>query len=544
MAQLVAMAGDPHTSLYPSGPVFALTFRSLDDGIFVTGAAAQYAQALGARLVAVGGTDIGTVLSALATVVPHTNPQWVAYEAQSRLRYQQLLQGLDLVPATASTAFTFQDAAGQQFTLQVTPSNDAVIAAPSSSGPLPEFAQNSGLNYWFTYFAAQRLLYFKYNVCEDDPADPFAAFAARLFSVFDANPVDTLVIDFRGNTGGDSSVINPFLAGIQSRALALAANPAFLTYDVIDGGMFSSGLDDAMEIKSTAIAAASQYPGLNLDKSLVVIGSPSGGPPAGYGEVLPFALPYLGMSGQYSTAYFSLPPFIPAGEAFSPDVAVSNRSSDYFARHDPALAAIFARSPAAPAAPSGGTIVVNGASFRNDQGVAPGAFAAAFGAFPKILDGVAINGITAQILSATTSQINLIVPVNLIPGQAVISVRSGGAEVSNGAFTVIPAGLGLFVLPGDSSEPGAVLNQDSSVNGAASPASQNSVVQIYGTGFAQSAQVLFGDTPAQALYNGPVAGVPGLWQINATVPAGMTGQIPVYAITGNTVSNAVTVWVK
>jgi hypothetical protein len=35
-----------------------------------------------------------------------------------------------------------------------------------------------------------------------------------------------------------------------------------------------------------------------------------------------------------------------------------------------------------------------------------------------------------------------------------------------------------------------------------------------------------------------------LWQINATAPTGLSGQQPVYAVTGNAISNAVTVWLK
>src|SRR5215813_5677721 len=50
IAQLVAMAGDGHTTLnYSSAPFhfFPLRFRWLDDGIVVSRAAAQYTEALG-----------------------------------------------------------------------------------------------------------------------------------------------------------------------------------------------------------------------------------------------------------------------------------------------------------------------------------------------------------------------------------------------------------------------------------------------------------------------------------------------------------------
>jgi len=545
LAQLVAMAGDPHTSLYLNGPTFPLTFRWLDDGMFVTGAAQEYSKALGTRLIGLGSADIATVLTQLGTVIPHTNPQWVRFVSQSYLPVQKTLQGFDLVPATGASPLTFQDSAGNQFTLNVTPAIEVPNTAPSAAGPLPDLVQQSNANYWFTYLAPLRLLYFKYNVCEDDPTNPFAAFAANLLKTIDSNPIDTLVFDFRGNTGGNGALITP-LTGLQQRLPTLLANANFRYYVVIDGGTFSSGLEDAMSIKSAAITGASQFPG--IDKATIAIGAPSGGPPAGYGEVKQFSLPYPisnnGVDGQYSTVYDPLPDGTPAGTAFNPDIPVSNRSTDYFARHDPVLAAILARAGSPPAPPTGGAIVVSAASFRTDQGLAPRSYAAAFGTFPSGVDGVFINGTAAQIVVATPSQINFILPTAVSAGQATISVRTGTTEVSNGQFTVTATGLGLFALSGDPSQPGAVLNQDFTINGAGNPASQGSVVQIFGTGFAQSTQVLFGDTPAPVAYSGLVAGVPGLWQINATVPAGIAGQIPVYAVAGNTASNAVTVWVK
>jgi uncharacterized protein (TIGR03437 family) len=543
LAQLVAMAGDPHTSLYLNGPTFPLSFRSLDDGIFVTGAAQQYSAALGTKLVAVGGTDISAVLTALGTLIPHTNPQWVAHQAQNYLRVQSVLQGLDLVPASGSSSLTFQDAAGNRFSLDVDTSNESITQLPSqSAGPVPDFVQNAQQNYWLAYFAPQHVLYFKYNACADDPSNPFSAFAANLLNMFDSNPVDTLVFDFRGNTGGNSSVINPVLVGFQQRITAIVANPNFRVYDVIDGGTFSSGLDDAMELQTTAGQAAAVFPA--VANALVTIGSPSGGPPAGFGEVQPFTLPYLGLSGQYSTTYHPLPQFIPAGNSFNPQIMVSNRSSDYFARYDPVLGAIFARSGVSPPPPSGATVVVNAANFRADAGITPGAYAAAFGTFPVNVDGVFINGAPTQIVIATASQINFIVPGNVRPGPATISVRAAGTEVSSGQFTITPSGIGIFVLSANASQPGAILNPDFSVNAQSNPAVQGSYVQLYGTGFAQSTQVMFADTPGTVLYSGPVSGVPGLWQINVTVPSVAAGQIPVYAIADNTASNAVTVWVK
>src|SRR5262249_11755545 len=108
---------------------------------------------------------------------------------------------------------------------------------------------------------------------------------------------------------------------------------------------FSSGVNNAMQLKTPLPPEfAPLLPGVDLAKRIRVLGEPTGGAPAGYGEVLPFTLPSSKLSGQYSTRFFDKPEFIPEGPAFVPDVPVQMRSNDYFARHDPVLAAVIAQS--------------------------------------------------------------------------------------------------------------------------------------------------------------------------------------------------------
>ena len=76
------------------------------------------------------------------------------------------------------------------------------------------------------------------------------------------------------------------------------------------------------------------------------------------------------------------------------------------------MGAILARTDYVPAASSGDAIAVNGASFRADQGLAPGSYAAVFGTFGQAPDGVLVAGKTAQIVFATATQVNIVVPAS------------------------------------------------------------------------------------------------------------------------------------
>jgi uncharacterized protein (TIGR03437 family) len=559
LAALAAMAGDPHTMIFPAvladapAQKFPLVFRWLDDGVFVTSASEDYARALGARLVAIGNTPIDEVMRQLGTLIAHVNQQWLHFYGAQYLPYQPILQGLGIVPVTPASKLTFRTPAGQEFTLDVVPGSAPLVSgAADATGSAPLYLPNSSLNYWFTYSAPLRLLYFKYNSCREMAGSPFAAFAEKLLSTLDSNPVDTLVLDFRGNVGGDSSILDPLVNGLVTRVGALMDNPRFVAYDVIDKGTFSSGTTDAISLKSLLLQAAAINPGRGLERMMVVIGEPTGGSTAGYGNVIQFTLPYSRLTGQYSTKSFSPQPYIPAASSFMPDIAIPVRSTDFFARFDPVLAAIIARSAGAPTPPSGNAIVVNGATFRSEQGLAPGSFASVFGLFPDTVDAVLVNGQPGRIVSAAASQINFVLPASLSPGPAAISVRAKGAEVANGQATITTAGPGIFVtVAGDGSQPGAVLNQNSTANDNTHPAARGSVLQIFATGFGPldsssraPVEVYFGDMPAEVLFSAPIPQYPGLWQINARVPDGATGQVPVYLIAESLASNAVTVWVQ
>ena len=79
-----------------------------------------------------------------------------------------------------------------------------------------------------------------------------------------------------------------------------------------------------------------------LRPRVLLIGEPTGEPPAMDGNAVGFVLPGSRMTGQYSTQFFPAPAGIPDGPAVAPDIPVAVRSTDYFARFDPVMAAILA----------------------------------------------------------------------------------------------------------------------------------------------------------------------------------------------------------
>ena len=236
------------------------------------------------------------------------------------------------------------------------------------------------------------MLHFRYNSCTDITSNLFAAFAANLLATLDSNPVDT--VDLRRNVGGDSSVWNPLLTGLAQRMPGLLANPRFRIYRAVGNGTFSSGSLDAMLLKSSI-------------SQVRIIGEATRGSAGGYGNATAFTLPGSGLVGQYSTNYVQTPAGIAPGPTFAPDIAIGIWSTDFFARYDPEMGAILARTDHAPAAPAGDAIAVNGASLRAEQGLAPGSKFPGVTMRPVLARVVA--GIAARIVFATATQVNLAV---------------------------------------------------------------------------------------------------------------------------------------
>lgn len=227
-------------------------------------------------------------------------------------------------------------------------------------------------------------------------------------------------------------------------------------------------------------------------------------------------------------------------------------------------------------------VVVNGASFRAGAPVAPGSLASAFGEFgaasgdaqaiplPTEMAGIQVfvNGVAAPLIAVRPGQLNFQVPRATPRGRAPIRVSSAGKDLAGGVMEVAETGPGLFVVqPAEPGQPGAVLNQDSRLNGEGTRVRRGEVIQIFATGqgntdpavadgtpgplqpLAQTPvapKVFIGAEQAEVFFSGLSPQFPGLWQINVKVPAdaGVSGQMPLFVVIGGRASNPVTIWVE
>lgn len=175
---------------------------------------------------------------------------------------------------------------------------------------------------------------------------------------------------------------------------------------------------------------------------------------------------------------------------------------------------------------------------------------------------VLFNGIAAPLYYVGTNQINAEVPVEVGGSvSALVTVENGGSAVAGTVVDITPYSPGLFAAGANA----AALNQNLSVNSTNNPAAPNSIIVLYGTGFGETnplditgqpaapplgiplgyVSVTIGGTAATVLYAGDAPGFAGLTQVNARIPAGLTGQQPVSVTAGNvTATAAPSIWVQ
>jgi uncharacterized protein (TIGR03437 family) len=219
------------------------------------------------------------------------------------------------------------------------------------------------------------------------------------------------------------------------------------------------------------------------------------------------------------------------------------------------------------------TSVANAASYSNTA-VSPGEIVTIFGsnlgpaslvlyqlngaAFPTSIAGtqVLFDGTAAPMIYARNGQVSAVAPIGLAGKTTTnVQVQYQGVASAAVAVPVQAATPGVFSLDASGLGPGAVLNQDSSLNGGPNPAAKGSVVAIYCTGggvtnpsstdgsitgtplplLTGNVSVTIGGIVAKVLYSGgaPQA-IAGLTQINVEVPAGVTAgpSVPVAVLVG------------
>ncbi len=210
--------------------------------------------------------------------------------------------------------------------------------------------------------------------------------------------------------------------------------------------------------------------------------------------------------------------------------------------------------------------LVNAASFRST--FAPGMILSVFGGsltnstqgsgqaqslpLPLTLAGssATINGVPAPYYYASYGQVNVQVPYETAPGDAILTITGFAGQTFNYAFKVQPSAPGIFVdpnndapVPSESGSPGQEMVLYITGEGLVTPALATGATPAPGTLLDQLPKprlpvtVMVGHLPAQIAFIGITPGIAGATQINYFIPPGIpSGFQPVIVTVGGVAS--------
>jgi len=330
LMQLVAKLGDFHTGIGSEAlpkpwSFLPIAFTLFADGPVIVAAREAQRDLIGCTLVQLGGVPIDEALHRAASVAGCENEATFKSIAPRQLVNGLIAHALGLCPAPDRAAITVRDGKGSERTVELTalsPGEKLAVGGPQGAAQ-PLYRQQRPTANWFEPLPEQHAVYFHYWRCTDDPGRRVVDVGEDVLEAIEADGVSRLVVDLRGNGGGNSALLMPFIQRLASRKNV--NRPGGIVV-LVGRGTFSSAHLNAVS--------------LHKDLHAVLIGEPTGQKPNAYGEVKTFKLPHSQIEVRYSTKFWQTED----GDrpSMEPDVRVEPSSADFLAGRDPVLAAALA----------------------------------------------------------------------------------------------------------------------------------------------------------------------------------------------------------
>ncbi|HEX9166386.1 MAG TPA: hypothetical protein VF862_10790 [Gemmatimonadales bacterium] len=350
LSRLVALAADGHTRLgqvrlvnhqrvaFEPGPgegmdvEYPVEFDVFSDGLFVVRASPGHADLLGRKITAVNGVGTAEAFERMRPYIPADNEAWQWHLFPRYLSSPGFVAAAGLAPSPSAPLRLSLSGAGEPSGSALAPVDSVrewvgADRALRAAGRLPRYRAIED-RYAFEYLAGSRTVYVRIREIQPMTTEPVAQFAGRLFGFVDSAAADRLVLDLRGNGGGNNYLNQPLVHGL---IRATRVNRPGGLFIITDRGTFS--------------AAVSLLGDLERNTHALVVGEPAGAPPNSYGDSRRIRLPESGVEVRISTVFWQHSDPRDPRPWIVPDLVAPLRFADWAAGRDPALEAILAYQP-------------------------------------------------------------------------------------------------------------------------------------------------------------------------------------------------------
>jgi len=317
MNQMIAMVRDAHTTMNYSDSIYShlltLPFAVEKYGeewhlMMLDELNEQY---LGAKLKAINDVPIQDIFEKSKSIISFENESWAISQFSNTISFKEALNYLGVVEGDEKIMLNIETNDGVDTSFEIVPltittlmnTEIEVLEGETVAKTWPEgFYRALSLN--------DDHLLIQYNVCGESPDLSMATFTDAIKKELSEKNYNTVVIDLRYNTGGNSEVFRPMLDMIKS----LKEEKSLEIYTLIGKSTFSSAIINAVQTKE--------------ELGSTLIGSATGGNVNGYGEVKSFELKNHPFVVTYSTKYFEIIKGYDKDSLY-PDVEVEQTLEDY-----------------------------------------------------------------------------------------------------------------------------------------------------------------------------------------------------------------------
>lgn len=311
-----------------------LNFYQFKDGLFVQGVHKDYKEALGAKVIAIGGVQTKEALKAIYPVVPAENDQFFKAYAGIYLSIPEVLHAQGIIKDFSKDVELTLERNGKTFKQSFTslpkgervPTTYGLVQRDSlwmdsrQQGTTPYYLKNLDKIYYYEYLPNQKTVYVRHSQIQDDPSEDIPTFYDRLFDFIDTNNVERLVIDVRLNGGGNNYKNKPIITGIlKSKKIDQIGN----LFVIIGRRTFSACQNLVNEMSNYTNA--------------IFIGEPTSENINFYGDNNRVELPNSKIPAYLSFAWWQDKPQWEGRDWLAPHIAVDLASEDYVLNRDPVL---------------------------------------------------------------------------------------------------------------------------------------------------------------------------------------------------------------
>ncbi|MGI6362240.1 MAG: S41 family peptidase [Bacillota bacterium] len=353
-AELTCMLGDAHTGVMLGfgERLLPMEIKILDGKIFVLGGRNLYP---GDQLLSLGGVTADEILAQAERVLPAENPYWLKDYIRNMLTESVLTQmGAEIDYMRGLDAEVLRNGETQVIRLEFGFTYE-------KADPYPERQFYPSNDSYQGYYLDQEnsLCHFRLQSCIYD--EEYVDFVRTMFQDIKNQGIENIIVDLRGNYGGNTYVAQEFLKYIDIdeykyfgsvRRMSRAASeqrgylarkgtvtwePETVTnqkaeellfagniYTLIDNGTFSAAKDFAVILADNGIGT--------------IIGEPSGNAPNSYGDILSFQLQHSKLFYNISYTQWMRPDEgLADADALYPHYQVTYTIDDYINNRDLAM---------------------------------------------------------------------------------------------------------------------------------------------------------------------------------------------------------------